>query len=59
MYSYFYVAVCNYEGLVDISKEHASYKIGVCEVWHGGVPVAGRRYTTYRFSSKLIAKSTL
>jgi len=34
MYSYFYIVVCGvvYEGLVDISKEHASYKIGVSQM---------------------------
>jgi len=35
MYSYFYIVVCrveSYEGLVDISKEHASYKIGVSQM---------------------------
>ena len=35
MYSYFYIIVCGvvrYEGLVDIGKEHASYKIGVSQM---------------------------
>ena len=33
MYSYFYIVVCkSYEGLVDIGKEHASYKIGVSQM---------------------------
>jgi len=35
MYSYFYIIVCgyeSYEGLVDIGKEHASYKIGVSQM---------------------------
>ena len=36
MYSYFYIIVCGvvrtYEGLVDIGKEHASFKIGVSQM---------------------------
>ena len=33
MYSYFYIVVCGVvRRLVDISKEHASYKIGVSQM---------------------------
>ena len=35
MYIYFYIVICGvvrrYEGLVNISKEHARYKIGVSQ----------------------------